>query len=456
VQIPLGTYAYRRGDGLVPSIRLENLYYEESPSNLKDGVALLTRPTLTEFAAADAGGGRAVFWESDVFADDIVAVIGTKLFRVTSAGVKTEVGSIPNPNPGANSDADLVDIAASPTKILIANGDLLESDGATVTSVTFPDDQGVISVGYIDGYFLAVPLNSHRIYYTDLVTGLFAGDRFISAERYPDDILRIVVTSDEIWAMGRESVEVFVRTGVDTATQPPFQRVLNGWTVVEADNSVYWAGTSKDSGPGVYRGDATPKDVSTPAIAERLGKADPLKLKAWTFGMHSHSFYVLEMGDQGTAALDISTGRWTDFASYGREKWRAHTGRGCGSLVIACDDETGQLWKLEDGTTDDGEPVVQVFTAGAPVAGRMPNASVALECAVGQADGPKISLRHSDDQGRTWIDEGLKSLGALGDYSARVRWTRLGQMKPPVRVFEWTVSEPVRLRVSAALLNEVF
>lgn len=461
MQIPLGQYAYRRADLLTPAVRLENVYAEQAPTNLKTGVDLLTRPSLDLLTTAGAGPVRAVFWEEDVFADDALVVSGTELFRVTQAGAASPIGTVPG--------TGAVEIACSPTEALIANGAaLLVTDGMTVTAKAFPDDLPIASVGYLNGYFLAVPVDSHRIYYTDLLTGEFDATRFVSAERYPDIVLKLVITSDEVWTMGPASVEVFVPTGVDTDDNPPFQRVegrlykkgvLSARTVVEADNTVFWVGQSKDAGLVVYRGGDVPQVVSNPSISERLLRAAPATMTAWAFGIAGHSFYVLGLGTEGTWVYDISMAQnpglaWQEWTSYARNQWRAHLGRGCWpGVVLAGDDQTGDLWTLnETGTTDNGQPIVQVFTAGTPVEGRPSNPSLSLDCAVGQGEG-RIRLRFSDDQGRTWAQHDDQRL-YLAQYAQRVRWNRLGSMQAPARVYEWTISDPVRMRVSSARIND--
>lgn len=461
-QIPLAQFAYRRANGLLPSIRLENLFFETSPTNLKTGSALLSRPFLDTFVDLTTGPIRGIFWEKDVFSSDALIAAFSTLYRVTQAAAATSIGAL--------GGSALVGFAASPDTVMIATGSTLQStDGATLTDVTFPDDLNVISVGFINGYFLAVPENSHRIYYTDLVTGEFDPIRFVSAERYADNVLRIIVTSDEIWAMGSASVEVFVPTGLDDDDNPPFQRVegrlykkgcSNAATVVVVDNTVIWAGPGEDGSLGVFRGETVPLAIDDEHIAERLGKADAADLRAWVFGTAKHVFYVLAMGAQGTVACDLLTGnKWFDWTSYQRDQWRAHVGKGCwGGLVLAGDDETGQVWQLSNtATSDSGTPVIQVFTAGAPIEERLANFRVALDCAVGQAAisvSPVISLRTSDDQGRTWTDPETQSLGEIGEYDFSVGWNRLGLMVPPARIYEWTVSDPVRLRISGAKVNE--
>jgi hypothetical protein len=163
-QISLGQYAYRRGNGLLPSIRLENVFFERVPVNLKDQVALLTRPALTSYTTVGTGPIRCVARKAGALNGDALVVSGEVLYRVAAGPTSTLVGTVPG--------TGVVEIAASPDVALIANGGaLLQTDGVTVTAKAFPLSQYVQSVGYINGYFLAVPVESHRIYYTDLLTG---------------------------------------------------------------------------------------------------------------------------------------------------------------------------------------------------------------------------------------------------------------------------------------------
>lgn len=468
-QIPLAQYSYKRADGLLPSINVRNMYLEKTVTNLREGSALLTRPFLTAFASVGTGPNRGLFWEDDVFADDALVASGGELHRMNSIGASTLVGVL--------SGFGRVEVAYAPSSALVASGGRLQqTDGVTLTPKTFPDSLNVVSVAYMDGYFLAVPENSHRIYFTDLLTGEFDATRFVSAERYPDNLVRLITTADEVWAMGSASVEVFVATGVDDPGPPvsaPFQRVdgrlykkgvLNGATVVEADNSVIWASHSKDAGMEVYRGAGVPLAINDEGIAERLARADPSQIQAWSFGVAKHSFFVLCLGSEGTWAYDIALAGggpvpWFEWTTLGRDQWRAINGKACWpGVVLAGDDETGDIWRLDDtGLTDGGEPVEQVFTAGAPVDGRPINASLSLDCAVGQAaEGVEavLSLRTSDTQGRTWDEQEDAPLGLTAEYDARVRWNRLGQMFPPARIFEWTTTAPVRMRVSSVRVND--
>lgn len=460
-KIMLGQYAYRRADGLMPSINLRDVYFERSPTNLQDQVSLLTRPTLGRFADIGSGPIRCVHRDEGAFNGDALVVSGPVLYRVDSGGNAVNLGAVPG--------TGIVEIATSTDRAIIANdGALLQTDGVTVTAKTFPLNQLVRSVGFINGYFLAVPVDSHRIYYIDLLTGEFDSTRYISAERYPDNLEKLIITSDEVWGMGSASTEVFVPTGIDTSENPPFQRVegrlykkglINRAAALEFDNTVFWAGQSQDGGLAVYKGGDVPIPVSDASVAERLGRADSTKITIWAFGLPGHIFLVVGLDTEGTWVLDAATGGWFEWGSLNRTQWRAHVGRGVwNGQVLAGDIEDGTLWLLnQTGLDDDGVRLKQIVTAGAPVQGRQTNANVTLDCAVGQIavdDTADMYLRFSDDQGRTWQDEGACSMGEHGQYFDRVRWDRLGQMVPPVRIYEWTTTARARMRFSGARIDD--
>ena len=69
----------------------------------------------------------------------------------------------------------------------------------------------------------------------------------------------------------------------------------------------------------------------------------------------------------------------------------------------------------------------------------------------GQGVDPLISLRYSDDGGKTWSDARTRELGALGEYDTRVRWDMCGSGRD--RVWEVSVSDPVAVRIMDAFVG---
>jgi hypothetical protein len=74
-----------------------------------------------------------------------------------------------------------------------------------------------------------------------------------------------------------------------------------------------------------------------------------------------------------------------------------------------------------------------------------------LGLVTGQGSDPQVMARWSDDGGKTWGSERMRSAGALGQYGRRVRWNRCGSGRR--RVFEVAVSDPIPWRVTGAWLT---
>ena len=64
---------------------------------------------------------------------------------------------------------------------------------------------------------------------------------------------------------------------------------------------------------------------------------------------------------------------------------------------------------------------------------------------------PQVTLRSSNDGGKTWGNERSVSAGAQGDYRTRVRFRRLGISRD--RVFEMSVTDPIPWRVVDAFMT---
>jgi len=68
----------------------------------------------------------------------------------------------------------------------------------------------------------------------------------------------------------------------------------------------------------------------------------------------------------------------------------------------------------------------------------------------GQGSNPQAMLRWSDDGGATFGSEHWRSLGRVGQYKNRSRWTQMGEARD--RVYEVSISDPVyRVLVSSNL-----
>lgn len=456
--IPLGVGAYRRDTGHYPTVRLLNTFLEKDPTNAIDGLSRLQRAGTAPFATMATTPNRAVFQQAGTFNGDNIIVSGTVAYRVTAAGVATSLGTV--------AGTDLVRIAAATTRaIMVANGTAYSTDGTTVATVTMPDARQVVDVAVLNGFFVLVCADSQRFYW--IAPGDTNPDAldFASAESSPDNLVGVGATSDELWFFGVTSTEVWYASGDIDA---PFQRIqgrlynkgaANRDTIVRAGDTLHWAG----SDGVVYAGAGSPTRISENGIEERLRQTGRTGLRAWTYALDGHTFFVLRVGDAATFAFDLTMGVASEFQSFNRAYWRAHLGAQTDMTSVICgDSETGELWKLDPARgNDDGETMVREVTGMIAVAGRPQRCdSVSLQASVGwpsaAVENPVVLMRWSDDAGATWDYWRQIKLGEIGQYGREIVLRKLGMMRAPGRLMEFRMTDDCVFRISFARVNEAF
>lgn len=98
--LPLGLQAYRRDYAGETEIRLVNRYVETDPSNLKEKLALISRPGSTLLATGASGIARSTFSKVGLFGGDLFAVINTAFYRISGFGTTLVTGTLVNVNNG--------------------------------------------------------------------------------------------------------------------------------------------------------------------------------------------------------------------------------------------------------------------------------------------------------------------------------------------------------------------
>lgn len=185
------------------------------------------------------------------------------------------------------------------------------------------------------------------------------------------------------------------------------------------------------------------------------GRFERPRMRAWTFTLDGHDFYVLQTINE-TMVCDLSNGRWHIWGSGSDVLWRAHTGitwqRALpaatlyGSNIVAGDDTLGVLYLLDpEGQVDehpdesrDDVPFRRAVVGQIAMRGResVPCWGVEVYGSLGEQlsdDYVSVTLYTSDDQGHTYVNHGSKDV-SIGDYTARLDWLSLGQMQAPGRL----------------------
>lgn len=188
------------------------------------------------------------------------------------------------------------------------------------------------------------------------------------------------------------------------------------------------------------------------------GRVEDPKVRAWTFTLDGHEFYVLSLGTRETLVYDVATSEWYTWGSGEEEVWRAKvginwTGTGAlpglfGSNVLVGDDSTGTLYFLApDSDRDDdaleGAGVARSFIRSVTTQ-HIVKAGYSVEMcfgiqvfgSIGQTSGfeDAVTLEISDDRGESWVDVG-SLIPPIGSFDFRLNWQSLGAMQAPGRLF---------------------
>ncbi len=457
VPVVFGQGAYRRQDAQLPAIEVVNYYAERSPL-APGGVIWIPRPGLRLWALND-GPLRGLYCQEGTLGGDVLAVVGDGLFRYTVAAVGSRIGDV--------GGTGRVSIAGNLAGVMIATGaQLLYCTGGAPVVLTIPFTNPV-SVAYLAGYWLCADgATQRRFYASDTDPTNWNPLNFDSASEQPDPIVAVISTGGRLWDFGKRTVEFRYPTGNFEAPFAPetgrsYQRgALARDTIVAMDNSCIWVGDDRI----VYRGGEVPEAMSDAFLSEMLGKEEPSALYAWGLAWQGHVFYCLTIGQQGTYVLDLTTGQWSQWQSYGVSKWLP--GIGCTAadgFPVVGDVDTGTLYRLDAEVFQDaGQPLRSVLTGGVRIsADRARVASFRLDVVTGQRsavtlDDPEAVLEVSRDAGNSWTSQGPAPLFEVGDHNRRVMWRMLGQFEHPGPLFKVIISDPVPRRISGAYLDGRF
>lgn len=443
-----GKGAYLRNNGNLPRLRLRNLYVEATPAE-QEGVVLLSRKGLSQYASVGAGPVTGVFQQPGVFSGDVFCVSGGHLYRGS-----TDLGAIDGSGP--------VSFAGTASEILVAAGGSLWSyDGTDLVAVTFPDSADVAAVTFHDGLFIAARADSHKYYWSAVLDGrTWDALDFASAESKPDTLLDLKVVNDTLWLFGQETIEPWANTGVADAPYQRFEQrifakgVRDTGCVVEMDQALFFI--AHDDMAYVLRDG--PERISDHGIEEQIAASSTVSCSGYIDD--GHSFFCVRL-DDSTYAYDIATRQWAELATYGRDNFRAQCATQPGDTPIFGDDEDGTLWTL-DGYADGSDPLERLFTFALPLnGGTLAVDSVSIwanvgwtELLAGQGSDPVAEMRLSRDGGATFGNWREAALGEQGEYRTRTVWRRCGMFDAPGMLGEIRISDPVPFRLSNVAINE--
>jgi hypothetical protein len=372
-------------------------------------------------------------------------VMGTKLVTVASTGTVTVLGDVGGP---VNT---LVTFDYSFDRLAIASGGRLYYwNGTTLTQVTDPDLGVVLDVVWVDGYFMTT--DGEFLVVTELNDPTQVNPlKYGSSEVDPDPVVALLKLRNEIYALNRNTIEVFDNVGGDFF---PFQRiegaqiqkgVIGTFACCVYLETVAFLGSGRNEQPGIYLGaNATAQKVSTQEIDNLLltyteAQLAQVKLEARNDKNHQHLYVHLPdrtivydaaaseaLGDQVWFTLTTTVVGFAQYRArnlvWAYDKWLVGDPQSSaiGYLVQNTGHHWGQQVRWEFGTT-----IVYNEGNGA-IFNRLELVSLTGSVALGT--NPQISTSYSIN-GLAWSQDRSIAVGTTGNTAKRLAWFQQGHMR---------------------------
>lgn len=393
----------------------------------------------------------------------LYSVLGTSLYSVSSAGVKTELGS---GGEILGTDPCILD-GIGDNVVVVTEGKVFVWDGSTVDEVTDPDLETPNGVAH---------LNNQVIYDGD--DGRFAssdvgdassisGLNYATAESNADDLLRPYVLNQTLYLMGTRTIEQWWNSG---SGSPPFDRIEGGiipiglkaiYSVADNGDTMFFLGHDLK----VYAVSGSNYQViSTIPISNAIeGYSTVSDAEGTYFTFQGQNFYQLTFPQSDKSWLYcISSNEWVENSS-GDSGGRAIFNHAVNvyNKVIVADWSNGNLYELDVDTFDEnGDTIIRLRDTGVLHGGlfgapgkwiEMNRLELLCETGVGNlTTTPQIMLSWSDDGGRTFSTEawGTVNIGTAGNYQVKIEWFSLGGFYN--RILRFRMSEAVRWTLYSA------
>ena len=489
--------------------RMINLFPEVIPEGGKEPGWLQRAPGLRLLATIGTGPIRGV-WAFASSSSVAFVVSGNELYKINTSYNATLLGSVSGSGPVSMADnGTQLFVACDPDSYIYNNSTDVFSP------ISDPDFPGAKVVGYLDGYFVFIEPNSQKIWVTTLLDGTSIDPLdFASAEGSPDGVVGMIVDHREVWVYGTNSVEVWYNTG---ASDFPLQRIQGAfneigcaatYSVAKLDNGLFWLGADPRGQGIVYRANGyNGQRISTHAVEWHIQSYGNISdAVAYTYQQDGHSFYVLTFPSANkTWVYDVAAQAWHERASGNENQYRHRSNcqMAFDSEIIVGDFENGNIYAFDMTVYADNGAIQKwlrswrALPPGQNNLKRTAHHSLQLDCESGvgldyldplgpveienlydlllledggellteAGDGillnesewgmmqPQVMLRWSDDGGHTWSSEHWAPMGAIGQFSQRVFWRRLGMtLKLRDRVYEISGTDPVKIAIMGAEL----
>lgn len=488
-RLPLLGGSYTARSLIANCQRCINLYPEANPKDSPVPLTHYQRPGLRPLVTGAGGGSnsvvRCLYRASN---GNGYCVIGQNVFAISAVWVLTLLGQITQ---GLSTPCSMID---NGTTILLVDGSV---NGWTIQLATNAfaivfDPTGIFDgadrVDYIDTFVLWNMPGTRRFGATLSGVIVFDALNFAQKTDYPDPLATLIVNRHEILLIGTLKSEIWFDAGGATFpfAELPGAYIEHGtcakYSVANADISTFWL--SQDlQGQGMIlrqRGYET-KRISTHAIEFAIqGYSVISDAIAYTYQQGGHVKYVIHFPTgNATWAWDEASEMWHQLAwTDGDGVLQRHRGNCAAFLngLNVCGDRTnGTIYAMDQSVFTDtvggvAGPITYIRSfphigAGTDVQGkpimadgrRVQFNQFLADIEVGNApvdangQPPKLSLRWSDDRGKTFGNAVMQSAGKTGEYLTQPQWLGTGIARD--RIFELSYSFAGSAALNGAWVN---
>lgn len=456
--------------------RLVNWYVERSESSgSKAPAMLLPTPGVTAFHSS--GGWNAPVRGMFALNGRAFGVLGERFYEFSSTGAATGGHSMTftDTSPAyfaSNGDGGEQLLVTSCGTAWVYNLSTLAFNrvntlGSFVPSMAAMLDGFVILLDATVSAFQISALNDASTWEGGIVT--------VYRSTAPDRWVSMVVAGKELYLLGMSTSDVYYNAG---SSPMPFVPHPSGvipfgcvapYSAQSAGDSVIWLSqTAHGHGQAVLVSGMQARVISPPAlVSEWSGYSTIADAEASVHTWNGHTFYVLTFPTADkTWVYDLTTGVWHERGTWDADAgdyvaWRPLHACFCFGKHLVGDRNGSVVYELDPDSHTDVTGSVLRRVRRAPVLSdenrRLRFAAFELDLEVGlgttsgQGSAPTITLRLSNDGGKTWLDCGDRSVGAQGEYQARPIWRRLGSARN--RVFEIVATDPIPWRITDAYLT---
>jgi hypothetical protein len=416
------------------------------PEGSKDGSfrSVNRSEGLTLFATLPLGPVRSNLL---INAGLLYVVSGSDLYRVTIAGVVTNLGSV-----GGSGRAKLqANSIPGDSQILILNGSgigYIYNNASGLVLINDADFFPSSSVTILDERFWLTRDGTNEFFGSDISDGTnYNPLTFASAEESPDIVAATIAKKSALWVLGTRTSQYYQSYTDIILPLRSVKGATREWGILAidslADVNDSFAFLANDRTVRMMRGTQLVK-ISDLDFELRIKGNGTTTYPGFTTVSDAigffvdgpvHSIYYITFPTEGyTWGYDINTGLSHIRESEGLDLWRVNSAVKAGFRIICGDSIDGKLWILDPNNKTENSEILRTKLVTPTVSYEkdvtIPLIEIDMEVAqtTDPTADPKMIVYYTKDGGNTYTNKGHISLGKFGEHRKRVPLRLFGRL----------------------------